>query len=389
MSFIKDTPPETRDDNSEPFLDALVSMTSNDSGVYVGASALRNSDIFTAVRVIASDIASNPITYNDDRISKLLNKSPNANTTAWAFKFSLAATMLLNGNAFALISRNNSNQVTELRQIPNSQMVVSQDDTTGKLTYTYTPPQGRSKRLAASDVLHFKCYTADGYTGISPLYALKDELDMQKTGNKLVKDFYKSGVNGSGWLRINKAGLSADAAAAIRDGWENANAGTLRTLVTDDTMDYQALPVNTDVLKLVNSSDWTSRQVAKAFGLPLERLGLEAAHSNSIQGNLLYLQNTLTQYFASFTSELNFKLGTGSNVFAFDTSAFFTADPTTMQDNAIKGLQAGLLTVNEARDKVGLPPVAGGDTIMTTNTYAPLTQLETTNSQNGSEPLEQ
>ena len=42
MSFFTNDTTQPRDDNSDPFLDALVSMTSNDNGLYVGIGALRN-----------------------------------------------------------------------------------------------------------------------------------------------------------------------------------------------------------------------------------------------------------------------------------------------------------------------------------------------------------
>jgi HK97 family phage portal protein len=390
VNFLN-TKPIPRDDNSEPFLDALVSLTSNDSGTYVGAGALRNSDVFTAVRVIASDIASNPIKYADKRLTTMLNKHPNDNTTAWAMKFSLAATMLLNGNAFALLDRNNSGQVTSIRQIPNSQMVVTQNTSTGVITYTYTPLEGGKRSLKAADVLHFKCYTTDGAVGLSPLYALTDEMVVQKSGNKMLKGFYRSGIQGTGILKVEKSGLDAKSKATIREKFEEANSGdnALRTIVIDDTMSYQKLEVNSDVLKLVNSNDWTTRQVAKAFGLPLERLGLENDHSSSTQGNALYLQNTLTQYFAAFTSELDYKLSTGDNRFTFDTSAFFTTDPAAAQDMAIKGLQGSVRTTNEARDLIGLPPVTGGDSIMASLNYTPLDNLAAyQNKDLGSEPSE-
>ncbi|WP_406946611.1 phage portal protein, partial [Lactiplantibacillus plantarum] len=61
------------------------------------------------------------------------------------------------------------------------------------------------------------------------------------------------------------------------------------------------LSLNTDVLKLVNSNDWTTRQIAKAFGLPPERLGVENDHSNQEQSGVQYLQGTLQHYFDSFT----------------------------------------------------------------------------------------
>ena len=80
-----------------------------------------------------------------------------------------------------------------------------------------------------------------------------------------------------------------------------------------------------------------------------------------------YLQSTLTYYFSCITSELNAKLATGTNSFSFDTSALFSADPSTtygMYENAVKG---GLMTPNEARKKLGLPAIAGGDQLVNLN----------------------
>lgn len=387
MGLFTNNTAKPREDNSEPFLDAVISMTSNDSGVYVGAGALRNSDVFTAVRVIASDLASNPIKYDDSRIYGLLNKAPNDNMTAFSFRFALAVNMLLNGNSFAKIERNPSEQVTGFTLIPNSQMVVSEDEATGAVYYTYTPPESRTERLKAADVLHFKCFTSDGYTGLSPLYSLHDELKIQRSGNKLLSGFFKNGVQGTGLLTINKSNLDKDAKDAIREKFEKANSGenALRTIILDSSMSYQTLQVNTDVLKLVNSSDWTTRQIAKAFGLPPEKLGVESTHSSTEQTNVMYLQNTLIHYFTSFTSELNAKLATGTRSFEFDTEQLFSADPSTMQQLAIGGLQGGVYTINEARQKLGLPAVSGGDTLIQSLNYTTLAGFEqqSSNTQQG------
>lgn len=389
MGFFTNNTAQPREDNGEPFLDALISMISDDSGVYVGAGAIRNSDVFTAVRVIAGDLASNPIEYSETRLSGLLNMAPNNNMTAYSFKFALAANMLLNGNAFALIQRNNSQQVTGLELVPNSQMVVTLDDTAGTVSYAYTPPEGHTRRLRPTDVLHFKCFTQDGYTGLSPLYALRDELSIQKTGNGLLRGFFKNGVQGTGILTVDKSNLDAAAKDAIRKKFEEANSGNnaLRTIILDSSMKYQALEVNTDVLKLVNSNDWTTRQIAKAFGLPPEKLGVENEHSNTEQSNVTYLQNTLVQYFAAFTSELNAKLATGEKRFVFNTDQLFSADPATMQKLAVTGLQGGVYTTNEARAKLGLPPVDGGDAVMASLNYTPLDNIrQYQNKTQGSEP---
>lgn len=342
--------------NGDPVLDALVSISSDDPYTYVSPSNLRNSDVFTAINIIASDIASNPVLCDTDVINKMLNNSPNNTMDGYHFKFALAANMLLNGNSFAEILPNHN-----LRFIPNNQMVVQQDDITGKLIYTYSPNK-RIKRIIPIDkILHFKYFTLDGVSGYSPLYALKDELTLQNAGDRLLLDFFNNGIHGTTVVKANQADLNPEAIKNIRKKFDEANTGTssMKTVVVDDSMDVSNLSLNTDVLKLVNSNDWSTRQIAKAFGLPVERLGLENEHSNQQQSNLQYLQSTLQHYFDCFTSELTKKFGRDFN---FNTDKLLSLDPATIQQQAIDGYNNGLLTRNEARSKLGLPPTTNGDT---------------------------
>lgn len=339
----------------DPVLDALVSISSDDPYAYVSPSNLRNSDVFTAINVIASDIASNPVLCDTDVINKMINSSPNETMDGFHFKYALAANMLLNGNSFAEILPNHN-----LRFIPNNQMVVSQDTITGKLKYTYSP-NGRIKRIIApSKMLHFKYFTIDGVSGYSPLYALKDELGIQNAGNKLLLNFFNNGIHGTTVVKVNQADLNPNSINNIRKKFDDANSGanSMKTVVVDDSMDVSSLSLNTDVLKLVNSNDWTTRQIAKVFGLPVEKLGLENEHSNQEQSNLQYLQSTLQHYFDCFTSELSKKFGRD---FSFNTDKLLSVDPATIQQQAVDGYTNGLLTRNEARNKLGLPPVANGD----------------------------
>ena len=341
--------------NHDPFLDALVSISSDDPYAYVSPSNLRNSDVFTAINIIASDIASNPVLCDTDVINKEINNSPNDTMDGFHFKYALAANMLLNGNSFAEILPNHN-----LRFIPNNQMTVSQDTITGRLKYTYSPNGKIQRVIPPNKVLHFKYFTLDGVSGLSPLYALKDELGVQNAGNKLLLNFFNNGIHGTTVVKVNQADLNPESIQNIRKKFDDANSGpnSMKTVVVDDSMDVSNLSLNTDVLKLVNSYDWTTRQIAKAFGLPVERLGLENEHSNQQQSNLQYLQSTLQHYFDCFTSELSKKFGKD---FTFNTEKLLSLDPATIQQQAIDGYNNGLLTRNEARSKLGLPPTNDGD----------------------------
>lgn len=340
----------------DPFEDALVSLSSNDPNVFVSASTLRNSDVFAAIALIAGDLASNPIKSGNALYDKMVNDHPNDLMDGRSFKYALAVEMLLNGNSYAEIDLSTHS----LYFIPNNKMTVQQDDTTGELSYIYCP-DGRTKRaIKSSNILHFKYFTRDGFVGISPLYALQPELAIQDAGNRLMGNFFNNGIHGTTVVKVNQADLSPDGKENIRQQFDNATTGNraLNTIVTDEGMDIKSLPLNTDVLKLVNSNDWTTRQIAKAFGLPVEKLGVENEHSNQQQSNLQYLQGSLQHYEDCFISELNYKL---NQTFAFDNSKLLSLDPADQQQMAVDGYTNGLYTRNEARALLNLDPVADGD----------------------------
>ena len=353
--------PKPRDDNSDPFIDAVVNMTTSDASLYVGAGALKNSDIFAAIRKISGDVAGNEIVYDDNsqqgnRLTNLLNKAPNSNQNAWSFWFALMCSCLLNGNSYAQIMKNASGQVTALEYMPNNETTVTQNDETGVLTYHY-----KNRTLRSSEVLHFKTFTQDGFKGISPIYALRDQIDTQHSKNDTVTKYFQNGYIGKSILTVHGSDLDAEAKNNIREKFLEANNSGSSTIILDDNTDYKNLPVDKSVVEVANEIDWTTRQVASAFGLPVEVLGVENEHSSNEQSMLSYLQSTLTYYFKCITSELDAKLATGNHHFNFDTSKLFTADTTIMYKMYENAIQNSLLTPNEARSKLGLPPIEGGD----------------------------
>ena len=183
-------------------------------------------------------------------------------------------------------------------------------------------------------------------------------------------------------FEVHKSDLDGKAKQRIREKFEEANGSSdgvnaLRTIILDETMDYQTLEINTDVLKLVNSSDWTSKQIAKCFGVPVERLSVENAHSSSVQSNLMYFQSTLIHYFNVFSSEINKKLKDDSNeTYRFNADRLLEADPDTKVQNILSQVSGSLLTINEGRSKLGLPPKLGGDRLIASLNYTYLDTLE-------------
>lgn len=374
--------------SGDPFIDAVINYATSENMEFVGVNAIRNSDIFTAVKIIASDIATNPLILKHNGIETemgdlyhLLNVQPNSFVSAFHFKFALAANMLLNGNSYARIHRLPSGQPKELEFLAVSSMTVETDGQ--HLTYVYQSENGESVTLNKEDILHFKYFSLDGLAGVSPLLALKKETAMIEAGNNTLLNFFRQGINSSGILEVSQSQLNAEAKAVIREKFEEANAGgenAQRTIILDSTMKYTPLEVNTEVLQLVNNNVYSTKQIAKAFGIPLERFGMELVNTSSEDANLAYLQNTLSHYFAVFTSEYNIKLlnypDNINKTFHFNTNDMLQVTQEKLIEILSKSVQGSLMTVNEARKRLGLPPVADGDVLLTSLNYTLISNLK-------------
>ena len=88
-------------------------LSGNYSPEYTGISALKNSDILTAVTIIAGDIARFPLLKKDFTgnieqdadLNYLLNVKSTGNVSARTWKFAMTVNAILTGNSFSRILR--------------------------------------------------------------------------------------------------------------------------------------------------------------------------------------------------------------------------------------------------------------------------------------------
>lgn len=351
--------------NQEAYMDFI--NTTDTANRYVGIEALNNSDVFTGVKIIATDIASNPLylktsngdTVTDVDILHLLNTKPNNYMTAFSFKFALIANLILCGESFAVIVRDNGVPVSLELLLPSEVTVYlnANNELVYEISTITNKPLPTSSRIVESrDILHFKYFTTDGLRGLSPLSALQQELSMVDVGNRTILSSLKKGVVGSGILKVRNGALSVDAKTKIREDFESMLKGSdslARTIILDDTMQYTPLEVSTEVLKLINSNTWQTKQIAKALGLPLDRFGMELVNTSTEETNHNYVKTSLSGYITAFTSELNSKLLTDNSAMEVDTTAITRPPQVKQWDMALNAVEKGVISVDEARQMLG------------------------------------
>ena len=294
-----DTSPQP--DSSDAFLDALVSM-SGDSDFYAGKSVLRNPDVYSAISTISNTVASCPFVSNTPLISKMLN-NPDVDNIRSGFNFwsSVLTDLLINGNSFCLIE----NGGHALKFVENNQMTVFYDTNAGNVRYTYqADPSTSAQNVPSQQILHFKILSMDGIAGISPLYSLKDSLELQNIGTQTLKNVFQSGIHGM--LNVSKTDLSDSAKENLRQNFQKIASSGIG--VSDDTVKFEQINIDENLIKAIQTNNLASEKVASVFGIPSEMIGLENSHSSVSQSLKTMFLQSLTPYFEAIQSELNSKL---------------------------------------------------------------------------------
>lgn len=364
MGFlIKESKTETR--SADQAIIDIIALDSNASLVSVsGETALLQSDIFNAVRIIASDVAS--ADYKADKNSKIediLNKQANSSTTAFNFLFTLIANTLLNGNGFAEIERDKNGLVTGLRNVKSNLVTIMESEDGTELGYRVIG-DNETRDINSKDMIHLKAFSLDGKKGISPIYSLKPELAMQKNGTNLLVNSFKRGITTNGILKLSKGKLNNASKKEIRESFEEANSGSQNSgsvMILDEGESFEALTADTKVLEMIQNNKYSTQQIAKVFGIPLNRFGMELVNSSDVESNDLYVSSTLNAYVNMIVQELDSKLNTEIEI-SFAT--LLGASKEALLLKLIEEKQGeGVLTVNEVRKFYGLSPIKDGDEV--------------------------
>lgn len=377
------------EDEAEVLISMLPGFTGTSTN-FTGAKAIENSDVFTIVNLLASDVASLDIekaksgVNEKDDITRLFNVKPNNLYSGGTLKFIITANALLNGESFCEVIRDRSGKPYALNHLPNSKVTVKMDESTKyKLQYEVQANNKTGiRKVSPENMLHFKFFTLNGINGVSPLRSLKEDLSMQKDSKRFLANFFKNDTQTGGILKMKQGKLSKEARDKVKKEWQESNAGVKRAhevLVLDDTFDYDPIQVDTEVLKLINASTFSTETIGKTYRIPRHKLGLETSNMSLAQANLDYLTSTLNGYLKVITNELNFKLvNDHKESFEFDTAPFKTVDVETHRKLIRDDFDGGIISLNEARVESGKKPISheNGDKHFISLNYTTLDQLE-------------
>lgn len=376
FKFWKKNKPEER--ASAVFGDYLLY---NSSTTFTNNKALLLSACYRCVEVISDSIAQLPcepyridsdgckIKFTKHPTYNLLNREPNQNMSKFTFMKTMVVSMLLTGNAYALIERDERGNAKALYYIPTELVTILKPQTiTDTISYSIT---GMKNVVEDCNMIHILNFTSDGYEGISTLAYARKTLGLAMDAEANAEGFFKGGANVAGILKCNSP-LATKQKESLKSSWNSAFNGSTGTpngiAVLDADLDFQSVTVNPSDAQLLETRLFNVVDICRFFGVsPVKAFDLSKSSYNTIeQMQLAFLTDTLQPLLEKIECEFQRKLYKPSEkdniTVRFSTAPLLRADKQSQANYYNTLFQMGVMTINEIRRELDLPHLENGDT---------------------------
>lgn len=252
--------------------------------------------------------------------------------------------------------------------------------------------------LGSEEVLHFKSHlTKDGLVGISVREQLASAINGNIKAQDMMNRLYDSSFTSKAVLQYT-GGLKDANVEALTRGMEAYAKGEMKSRGIENIIPVpfgmQLTPLN---LKLADSQfieikQYTALQIASAFGVKPYMIGdyTKASYASAEAQQLSFLIDTLLFNVKGYEEEISYKILTDEEESAgyhakFNTAVILRADQATQMQTLREAASGFLMTPNEARERLDLPHLPGGDRLIGNGSTITLEQVGIQWSQQDSE----
>ena len=257
------------------------------------AAYLGNAVAQRAVRLVAESVAGAPLLASDAALAALVG----ARSSGQALLETIAAQLLLHGNAYVQVLRDAQGGAAELYALRPERVTIEADAAGWPAVYRYAVG-ARVQRLPADpvrpEVIHIRRFhPADDHYGLGCLGAAAAAVAVHNAAARWNKALLDNAARPSGAL-VYDAGdgstLSPEQYERLRTEMEagfagSGNAG--RPMLLEGGLKWQALSLSPADMDFAETRAAAAREIALAFGVPPMLLGLpgDATYANYREAN--------------------------------------------------------------------------------------------------------
>jgi len=326
------------------------------------------SAFFGAVELISNSVAQLPILVKrDDTIDKNHNLNlifKDGLISKFNLMKMLITDVIIHGNAFVYIER--ADDGTPINLIYCEYGSVTQYYNNSKQEIYYQIPFIKRGKIEDVDVIHLYKNSNNGIQGIPLANYANAVIKLGQATDKAASKYYSSGCALQGALTIKGArkGAKEQARQAFQDTHGDRGSGLV---ILDDDMTYTPISSNANESQMLEARSFNVKEIARYFNLNPLLLGDNsgASYSSNEIANNEFVTHTLQPYISMVEDEFNRKLVKPSEKdhikIDIDEKFLLKGDMNTTSNYLQKLTSSGIMTVNEAREHLGLPAVDGGD----------------------------
>jgi len=291
----------------------------------------------------------------------LLLRKPDPDEPLNAFLEKTYLSLVLNGNAFWRVFRDNQGRVTGLRVLNPNEVTIKVDSDGSVLGYQY----GKNDRTyTKAEVKHLSHMRVPGDPrGRGPIQAAQAEL----RGTLDTRDYASYWFTEAGiptGVLSSDAPLTADAAKAAKDRWTETQGATRGVAVLGHGLSYSPIYLSPEDAQFIQGQQFNTTAIARLFGIPAGLMlaaveGSSQTYANLSQVEAGFVKYTLMRYISEVEAALSDLMPRGTEVKA-NLESLLRPDVISRYSMHKIALGAGWMTKDEVRDIEGLQPLPEG-----------------------------
>ena len=302
-----------------------------------------------------------------------LLERPNKDSDFYHWIERLVTYLYVAGNAYVLKERNKGGGINALWLLRPDRIAMTPSDR-GVTAFAYEI-DGNTYQIPAEDVGHisFPNPSGDVY-GLSPLHVLTKAVNLDGAMTDFSKAFFQNSGIPSGLLKVKRRLNSQEDANRIRARWRSSFGGATnfhRLAVLDDDATYETVASAPKDMELQGLHHHTESRICAVLGVPpiliSANVGLaRSTFANYREARFSFHSETLEPLINKIVRFLNYCVSyeyTNGEVIAADLTRMreFLDDKDSMSTRATTLFQGGVVTLNEARQMIGLDAMDTGD----------------------------